>query len=276
MNTWLITGTSTGLGRALALAALAQGDTVVGTLRNEAQRAEFDALAPGRSHGVLLDVTHEADIRRVVDEVESGVGAIDVLVNNAGYGFESTIEEASMADIRHQFEVNVFGALGLIKAVLPHMRGRRGGRIINITSIGGLTTGPGIGIYNASKFALEAISESLGKETAGFGVKVTAVEPGAFRTDWAGRSLKRSTRSIAEYTAVCEPISEARSTRSGHQRGDPAKAAAAILQIVASDDPPAHLLLGSDALKRARTRLEELGTEFERWASLAQSTDFDE
>ena len=276
MKTWLITGTSTGLGRALALAALEQGDTVVGTLRNEVQRTEFDALAPGRSRGVLLDVTREADIRRVVDEVEAKVGPIDVLVNNAGYGFESTIEEADMADIRHQFEVNVFGALGLIKAVLPHMRGRRSGRIINITSIGGMTTGPGMGIYCASKFALEAISESLGKEAAGFGVKSTAVEPGAFRTDWAGRSLKRSAHSIAEYAAVCEPISAARSKRSGHQRGDPAKAAAAILQIVASDEPPAHLLLGADALRRGRARLEELGTEFERWASLTQSTDFDE
>lgn len=276
MRTWLITGTSTGLGRALALAALEQGDRVAGTLRSEAQRAEFDALAPGRSHGMLLDVTREADIRRVVHEVESKVGPIDVLVNNAGYGFESTIEEADMADIRHQFEVNLFGALGLIRAVLPHMRGRRSGRIINITSIGGMTTGPGIGIYCASKFALEAISESLGKEAAGFGVKSTAVEPGAFRTDWAGRSLKRSARSIAEYAAVCEPVSEARSKRSGHQRGDPAKAAAAILQIVASDDPPAHLLLGSDALRRGRARLEELGAEFERWESLTQSTDFNE
>jgi len=276
MKTWLITGTSSGLGRALALAALEQGDRVVGTLRSEAQRAEFDALAAGRSHGVLLDVTHEADVRRVVEEVESGVGAIDVLVNNAGYGFESTIEEAGMADIRHQFEVNLFGALGLIKAVLPHMRGRRRGRVVNITSVGGLTTGPGIGIYNASKFALEAISESLGKETAGFGVKVTAVEPGAFRTDWAGRSLKRGAHAIADYTAVFEPLREARSKRSGHQRGDPAKAAAAILQIVASDDPPAHLLLGADALKRARARLVELGREFDRWESLTQGTDFDE
>jgi len=138
-----------------------------------------------------------------------------------------------------------------------------------------MTTGPGMGIYCASKFALEAISESLGKETVGFGVKVTAVEPGAFRTDWAGRSLKRGAHTIADYTAVFEPMREARSKHSGQQRGDPAKAAAAILQIVASDAPPAHLLLGSDALRRGRARLGELGGEFDRWESLTLSTDFD-
>src|ERR1700744_944013 len=177
MKTWLVTGVSSGFGRALAEAALSRGDRVVGTLRQEAQRAEFDALAPGRAFGVILDVRQDADVRRVVGEIETTVGPIDVLVNNAGYGYEGSIEEASMADIRAQFDVNVFGAISVIQAVLPFMRQRRAGRILNVTSMGGLMTFPGVGIYHGSKFALEGISETLGKEVRGFGIFVTAVVP---------------------------------------------------------------------------------------------------
>ncbi|CDG85732.1 oxidoreductase [Janthinobacterium agaricidamnosum] len=275
MRTWLITGVSSGFGRAVAQAALEQGDQVVGTLRSEGERAAFDSLVPGRSHGVLLDVGNDADVERVVANVEQEVGAIDVLLNNAGYGFESTIEEATMDDVRAQFAVNVFGAVAVIKAVLPGMRQRRSGHILNVTSMGGLVTFPGIGVYHGSKFALEGISESLAKEVAQFGIKVTAVAPGAFRTEWAGRSLKRNTTHIGDYDPVLAPVRLARRERDGKQAGDPQKAAAAILAAVAAEAPPVHLLLGPDAVSFVRTRLAGLGAEIDQWETLSSGTNFD-
>jgi NAD(P)-dependent dehydrogenase (short-subunit alcohol dehydrogenase family) len=274
VKTWLVTGVSSGFGRALAEAALSRGDRVVGTLRQEAQRAEFDALAPGRAFGVILDVRQDADVRRVVGEIETTVGPIDVLVNNAGYGYEGSIEEASMADIRAQFDVNVFGAISVIQAVLPFMRQRRAGRILNVTSMGGLMTFPGVGIYHGSKFALEGISETLAKEVAEFGIKVTAIEPGSFRTDWAGRSMQRGARTIADYDASFEPIRKARAARSGNQPGDPLKAAQAILQVADAPNPPVHLLLGSDALSLVREKLDGLKQEIDAWEHVAVGTDF--
>ncbi len=235
-KTFLITGVSTGFGRALSEAALAAGHTVVGTLRNDTALAEFEALAPGKAIGILLDVTDNAAIVPAIDKVEREVGPIDVLVNNAGYGHEGLLEESTMDDLRHQFEVNVFGPVALMKAVLPHMRQRRRGHIINITSMGGLMTLPGISLYHGSKFALEGISESVGKEVESFGIHVTAVEPGGFRTDWAGRSMVRVERSIADYDAVFEPIRQRRLNYSGKQAGDPKKAAAAMLTLVESDN----------------------------------------
>jgi NAD(P)-dependent dehydrogenase (short-subunit alcohol dehydrogenase family) len=274
VKTWLVTGVSSGFGRALAEAALSRGDRVVGTLRQEAQRAEFDALAPGRAFGVILDVRQDADVRRVVGEIETTVGPIDVLVNNAGYGYEGSIEEASMADIRAQFDVNVFGAISVIQAVLPFMRQRRAGRILNVTSMGGLMTFPGVGIYHGSKFALEGISETLVKEVAEFGIKVTAIEPGSFRTDWAGRSMQRGARTIADYDASFEPIRKARAARSGNQPGDPLKAAQAILQVADAPNPPVHLLLGSDALSLVREKLDGLKQEIDAWEHVTVGTDF--
>ncbi|GAB7548823.1 oxidoreductase [Cupriavidus sp. 8B] len=273
MKTWFITGVSTGFGRALAEAAIAQGDKVAGTLRQEAQRAAFSAMSPGQSFGYVLDVRSDADIPRVVAQIEREVGPIDVLVNNAGYGYEGSIEEATAADIRAQFDVNVFGAIGVIQAVLPFMRERRSGHILNVTSMGGLMTFPGVGIYNASKFALEGINEALSKEVRPFGIKVTAIEPGAFRTDWAGRSLQRTVRTIEDYAATLEPLSAARAARSGKQPGDPRKAAQAILKVVASDQPPVHLLLGTDALGFVREKLETLQEEINQWEALTVSTD---
>lgn len=272
--TIFITGVSTGLGRALAEAALAAGHTVVGTLRKETERAAFDALAPGRSHGMLLDVTDDAAVASVVARAEQDVGPIDVLVNNAGYGHEGLWEEFTLDDIRRQFDVNVFGAIAMIKAVLPGMRARRRGRIINITSMGGLITMPGIGVYNASKFALEAVSESLGKEVKHLGIHVSAVEPGGFRTDWAGRSMVRVARSIADYDTVMNPLRERRQQNSGKQIGDPKKAAAAILTLLAADNPPTHLLLGSDARRLVFEKLDTLRAEFDAWQDLTLSTDF--
>jgi NAD(P)-dependent dehydrogenase (short-subunit alcohol dehydrogenase family) len=274
MKTWLVTGVSSGFGRALAQAALARGDRVVGTLRQEAQCAEFAALAPGQAFGVVLDVRNHDDVQRVVGEIESTVGPIDVLVNNAGYGYEGSIEEASMADVRAQFDVNVFGAISVIQAVLPFMRKRRAGRILNVTSMGGLMTFPGVGIYHGSKFALEGINETLAKEVADFGIKVTAIEPGSFRTDWAGRSMQRGARTIADYDASFEPIREARAARSGKQPGDPLKAAQAILQVADAPNPPVHLLLGSDALALVRVKLDGLKQEIDAWEHVTAGTDF--
>jgi NAD(P)-dependent dehydrogenase (short-subunit alcohol dehydrogenase family) len=274
-KTILITGVSSGLGLALAQEALAQGWTVVGTVRSEEAAKSFTATAPGKAFARVLDVTEYARIPEVVAEVEKTIGGIEVLVNNAGYGMEGPIEESSMEEIRRQFEVNVFGALAVTQAVLPFMRQRRSGRILNITSMGGLITFPGVGIYHGSKFALEGLSETLGKEVRGFGIFVTAVAPGGFRTDWAGRSLSRAPRTIHDYDEMFEPQREARQQRNGKQSGDPVKAAKAMLTILADPNPPAHLLLGPDAVKLVEEKLDALKAEIEAYRSLSISTDFD-
>ncbi|TPE58565.1 oxidoreductase [Sandaracinobacter neustonicus] len=274
MKTWFITGVSSGFGRAIADAALAAGDRVVGTLRGEEQQAAFTALVPGRSFGIILDVTDEPAIRPAIDRVEREVGPIDVLVNNAGYGHEGTFEESTMADLRRQFEVNVFGAVAVAQAVLPAMRKRRAGHIINITSMGGLITLPGLSFYHGSKFALEGLSEALGKEVKGLGIHVTAVAPGSFRTDWAGRSMNRAPRAIADYDALMDPIREKRLAMSGKQIGNPAKLGEAVVKLVSSDNPPAHLLLGSDARTLVDRKLAELAAEYDAWDALTRSTDF--
>ncbi len=271
---FFITGVSSGLGQALAQEALTAGHRVVGTVRQDRARQDFERAAPDRATAKLLDVTDEAGILKVVAEVEAEVGPIDVLVNNAGYGHEGLVEESSLAELRTQFEVNVFAPVALIKAVLPYMRQRRRGHIINITSMGGLMTFPGIAYYNGSKFALEGISGALQKEVKSFGVAVTAVEPGMFRTDWAGRSMVRSNRSIADYDAVFGPIREARLARSGKQPGDPVKAARAILALVESPSPPSHLMLGPDALEHVRAAREAFDAETSEWEALSKSTNF--
>jgi NAD(P)-dependent dehydrogenase (short-subunit alcohol dehydrogenase family) len=269
----LITGVSSGFGRALAQEALAMGHRVVGTVRNEQAGEDFEALAPGQARARLLDVTDFDAIDAVVADIEEAIGPVDVLVNNAGYGHEGILEESPLADMRRQFDVNVFGAVAMMKAVLPYMRRRRSGHILNITSMGGHITLPGIAYYCGSKFALEGISEAVGKEVASFGIAVTAVAPGSFRTDWAGRSMVRTPRSIADYDGLFDPIREARQQKSGQQLGDPAKAARAMLELIASDAPPAHLLLGSDALELVRQKLSGLSAEIDRWEAVSRSTD---
>ncbi len=271
---FLITGVSSGFGRAFAEAALSAGHRVVGTVRNADGSAKFEALAPGRAKAVLLDVTDFDAIEPVVARIEAEMGPIDVLINNAGYGHEGTLEESPLGDMRRQFDVNVFGAVAMIKAVLPFMRGRHAGHIINITSMGGFITMPGIAYYCGSKFALEGISEALAKEVKDFGIHVTAVAPGSFRTDWAGRSMVRSDRSIADYDELFDPIRKAREEKSGNQTGDPQKAAAAILALVGSENPPVHLLLGTDALNLVRGKLAALSEEIATWENLSRSTDF--
>lgn len=271
--TFLITGVSSGFGRAFSQAALDAGHTVIGTVRNETAKKEFDALTENRSHALVLDVTHFDAIDSAVASAMEAFGPIDVLVNNAGYGHEGTLEESPLDEMRRQFDVNVFGAVAMIKAVLPSMRERRSGHIINITSMGGFITMPGIAYYCGSKFALEGISETLAKEVAGFGVKVTAVAPGSFRTDWAGRSMVRSSRSVADYDALFDPIRAARQAKSGKQLGDPTKAARALLRIANAEDAPVHLLLGSDALTLVKDKLENFTEEMFAWKDLTCSTD---
>jgi NAD(P)-dependent dehydrogenase (short-subunit alcohol dehydrogenase family) len=271
-KTLLITGVSSGFGRALAQAALAAGHRVVGTVRSPQAQQAFEALGAG-AVGRVLDVTDFDAIPGVVDAIEADIGPLDVLVNNAGYGHEGVLEESPLDELRRQFDVNVFGAVAMIKAVLPGMRRRRRGHIVNITSMGGFITMPGIAYYCGSKFALEGMSETLGKEVAPLGIHVTAVAPGAFRTDWAGRSMVRTPRSITDYDALFDPIREARQSRSGHQPGDPAKAARAILTLLDAPHPPAHLLLGSDALELVRGKLAALEAELATWEAVTRSTD---
>jgi NAD(P)-dependent dehydrogenase (short-subunit alcohol dehydrogenase family) len=244
-------------------------------VRTEADKNKFEALGR-RAHALILDVTNTANIAPVVAEIERGIGAIDVLVNNAGYGHEGILEESSIDDLRRQFDVNVFGAVAMIQAVLPYMRKRRAGHILNITSMGGIITLPGLSYYHGSKFALEGISESLGKEVKPLGIHVTAIEPGGFRTDWAGRSMVRAARSIPDYDAVIEPIRKRRMELSGWQVGDPAKAAQAMLKVALSDNPPAHLLLGSDAARMVDEKIKSLQAEFDAWKAVSLSTDVDE
>lgn len=272
-KTLLITGVSSGFGRALAQEALAAGHRVVGTVRSAEARQSFEALSANHAFGRILDVTDFDAIDGVIADVEAGVGPVDVLVNNAGYGHEGVMEESPLEDMRRQFDVNVFGAVAMMKAVLPYMRERRRGHILNITSMGGFITMPGITYYCGSKFALEGISEALGKEVAPFGIAVTAVAPGSFRTDWAGRSMQRTPRSIADYDSLFDPIRNAREEKSGKQLGDPHKAARAMLAVIDSESPPAHLLLGSDALGLVREKLAASAAEIDAWEAVTRSTD---
>ncbi|MGA8119582.1 oxidoreductase [Rouxiella badensis] len=268
-----ITGVSSGFGRALAQEAINHGHRVVGTVRSAEAKASFEALAPTSAFARLLDVTDFTAIDGVIAEVEAAVGPIDVLVNNAGYGHEGVMEESSLDEMKRQFDVNVFGAVAMIKALLPLMRQRRGGHILNITSMGGFITLPGIAYYCGSKFALEGISETLSQELQPFGIAVTAVAPGSFRTDWAGRSMVRSPRAIADYDPLFNPLRQAREAKNGKQLGDPVKAAQAMLAVIESDSPPTHLMLGSDALGLVRNKLAVLSAEIDAWEHLTRSTD---
>jgi NAD(P)-dependent dehydrogenase (short-subunit alcohol dehydrogenase family) len=269
---FFITGVSSGFGRALAEAAVADGDRVVGTVRQAEDAEALESLGDLASAEVL-DVTDDAAVAAAVARTEAEVGPIDVVVANAGYGQEGTMEESTMAELRQQFEVNVFGAVATIKAVLPAMRERRSGHVIGITSMGGLMTILGLTFYHGSKFALEGILGSLGKEVGPLGIKVTAVAPGSFRTDWAGRSMVRAASGIADYEPTFGPLRANREAASGNQLGDPAAAARAILEIVASEDPPAHLLLGSDALRLVRADRAAMDAEIDAWEDLSRGTD---
>jgi NAD(P)-dependent dehydrogenase (short-subunit alcohol dehydrogenase family) len=272
-KTFLITGVSTGLGRAFAQAALDAGHTVAGTVRDPGQVTGFEALAPGRAHALVLDVTDQAAVPAAVERAELAAGPVDVLVNNAGYGVEGTFEETPLEVFRRQFEVNVFGTIAVTQAMLPYLRQRRAGTIVFVTSMGGLRSFPGLSAYHGSKYAVEGIADSLRQELAGFGIHVMSVEPGGFRTDWAGRSMTRVERIIGDYDELFNPLRENRLGYSGRQLGDPARAGAALLAALDSPAPPGHLLLGSDAVRLVRAARADIDSEIGTWEKLSVSTD---
>ncbi|GAA1827209.1 oxidoreductase [Pseudonocardia ailaonensis] len=273
---FFVTGVSSGFGQAFATRFLQEGHTVVGTVRNPDDVAPFAKLAdgtPGTAAARRLDVTDDEAVFATVAEVERTVGPIDVVIANAGYGHEGILEESPMSELRRQFDVNVFGAVATLKAALPFMRERRHGHLMGVTSMGGLMTIPGLAYYHGSKFALEAILETLAKEVKALGIAVTAIAPGSFRTDWAGRSMVRTERSLPDYDELMNPVRANRRAADGNQLGDPAKAAEAVLSIAGAPDAPVHLVLGSDALRLVGSARTEVDEEIERWADLSRTTD---
>ena len=272
---WLITGCSKGFGRALAEEVLSAGYRAVVTARRAADVADLAAAHRDAALALALDVNDRAQIASAMVAAEERFGAVDVLVNNAGYGYLAAIEEGEDDAVRALFETDLFGPLNLVKAVLPGMRARRRGHIVNITSVGGLVTFPGVGYYHMVKFALEALTDTLAKEVAPLGIGVTAVAPGAFRTDFRGpESMKQSASVIDDYA---ETAGRARAnTEAGHrkQAGDPARGARAIIAAVEAERPPVHLLIGGDALDQWRMRLEAWRQETDAWEAVTRGTDF--
>jgi NAD(P)-dependent dehydrogenase (short-subunit alcohol dehydrogenase family) len=262
-KTWLITGCSSGFGRALAEAAVRKGDRVVATARKPIELAG--------AHTKILDVTDEGQVERVVAETIAEFGRIDVVVNNAGHGSVGAVEELTMAELRALMEVMFFGAVAVTKAVLPHLRARRGGTIVQMSSMGGQVTMPGFGAYCSAKFALEGISEALAAEVAPFGVRVLIVEPGAFRTEFGGDRMHRS-RTIDAYAVSTGATRAAVDTMDGTQPGDPAKAAAAILTALDAENPPLRLALGADAVDAIAAHHERLRADLHGWAELSRAT----
>ncbi|NLR99847.1 oxidoreductase [Rhizobium sp. P38BS-XIX] len=271
---WFITGASSGLGHALAEAVLKRGWKAAVTARAPESLNDLTAQFGDRALAVPLDVTSKASIAHAVATAQEHFGAIDVLVNNAGYGYLAAIEEGNDPEVRAQFETNVFGLIDVTKQVLPGMRARRSGHIFNVSSLGGLVAFAATGYYHATKFAIEGLSESLFHEVSPLGIKVTIVEPGAFRTNWAGRSMMESATVIDDYAETAGKRRQATRSVSGNQPGDPARAAAAIIAAYEADTPPLRLLLGASALAVARKRLDDLRVNFDEWAELTLSADF--
>jgi NAD(P)-dependent dehydrogenase (short-subunit alcohol dehydrogenase family) len=270
---WLITGSSTGFGRILAEILLKRGERVVVTARNPDQIQDLVAGYKETGLALPLDVTQAQQVAAAVAAAEKFFGRIDVLVNNAGYGYLSAVEEGDEHEIRAMFETNFFGLVAVTKAVLPGMRARRTGHIVNISSIGGLVANPSTGYYSATKFAVEGLSEALAKEVEPLGIRVTAVEPGPFRTDWAGRSLK-VTKASPDYVDTAGARSRQIAERSGNQPGDPVRAAEAIITIVEADQPPRNLFLGKIALDMAQEKLTYFSSTIDQWKALCLATDF--
>ena len=268
---WFITGASTGFGRKFAEAVLAKGDRVVATARKPESVADLERQDPSRARAVRLDVTDLTQVKAAVQTAIDAFGRIDVLVNNAGYGLLGAVEEVSDAQIRQQFDTNLFGLLNVTRAVLPLLRKQRSGHILNVTSVGGQVSFPTFGMYHGTKYAIEGISESLAQELAPFGVKVTIVEPGGFKTDFATRSLARAER-IAAYQPLYEALLKA--FESGVY-GDPVRAVQAMIQIVEAEQPPLRLALGADALKTIRGKLHSELEEYSRWESVTVATAFE-
>ena len=275
MTTWLITGCSTGLGRAFAEAVLARGDNAVVTARDVAKVQDLADDHPDTALALPLDVTDDAQVAEAVAAAEQRFGGVDVLVNNAGYGYRAAVEEGEDGPVRQLFDTHVFGTVRTIKAVLPGMRARRSGTIVNLSSIGARICPEGSGYYSAVKAAIEALTLSLRKEVAPLGITAMVVEPGGFRTDFAGRSLTQAAQPIADYADTAGRRRKEHDTVHGTQQGDPARAAAALIAAVESDEPPYMLLLGDDASDGFRAALDNLRTEVDVWESVSRSTGFD-
>lgn len=269
---WLITGTSQGFGSELVRAVLQRGDLVVATSRTPSKVAEAFPDAGERLFALSMDLRDEAQIADAVRSAIARFGHIDVLVNNAGHGLLGAIEEASDAEVKNVFETNVFGLLRVTRAVLPSMRKRRSGHIVNISSIGGLVGSPGWGIYNSTKFAVEGISEALFQELAPLGIGVTVVEPGLFRTDFLGGSLTVANCALQDYVGTAGRTRAWRGDTHGQQQGDPGRGAEAIVRAITAERPPLHLLLGADAYERANRKLDGIRDEFEAWRETTFST----
>jgi NAD(P)-dependent dehydrogenase (short-subunit alcohol dehydrogenase family) len=275
MSTWLITGCSTGLGRALAEAVLDRGEYAVVTARDAAGVRDLADAHPDTALALALDVTDHRQVAEVVEQAQQRFGAVDVLVNNAGYGYRAAVEEGDEADVERLFATNFFGAVAATKAVLPGMRARRSGAIVNISSIGARITPAGSGYYSATKAALEGLTGSLRKEVEPLGITAMVVEPGAFQTDFSGRSLQQSAEAISDYADTAGRRRKEHDTTHGTQPGDPAKAAQAIIRAVEVAEPPALLVLGQDAVDGFRGVLDAQRAELEAWESTSVDTGFD-
>ena len=262
---WLITGCSTGFGRELATYVLSQGYQAAVAARNTEDVKDIIAGNEDNAISIKLDVTKPEQIKDAVQKTKDKFGRIDVLVNNAGIGYFGAIEESEDDAVRNMFEINVFGLAKMIQETLPVMRAQKSGHIVNIASIGGLVGFPGVGFYNATKFAVDGLSESLSKETAPLGIKVTIVAPSGFRTDWAGRSANNSPIVIEDYATTAGKNKSDIRGNSGNQPGDPARAAQAIVKAVEAENSPLRLLLGAGALKGARMKLDQLKRDFDTW-----------
>src|SRR5215217_2572155 len=271
---WFITGCSTGFGRELAQLVLRRGWRAVVTARDASRVRDLAEGHEDRALALSLDVTKPDQIAAAVQEAEGRFGSIDVLVNNAGYGYQSSIEEGDDAEIRAQFEANVFGLAAMTRAVLPGMRARRRGHIVNISSQAGFIGFEGSGYYAATKHAVEGLSDSLSREVAPLGIKVTCVEPGPFRTDWAGRSLQQRRPMIADYQGTVGVRLETTANYSGKQPGDPVRAGEAMIRVVESADPPRHLVLGAWGLDQVTGKLSETLAEIEAWRAVGLAADY--
>ena len=275
-KTWLITGISSGLGQALAQAVMAAGDYVIGTFRQPKQVEQFNQQYAGRGTAVLLDITDRDATQVVVEQIISEHLRIDVLVNNAGIGFVGAIEETAPEEVRSLFEANFFGALWLTQAVLPHLRRQRQGHIVQISSHGGIKAFAGFGIYNASKFALEGFSEALAQEAAPLGIAVSIIEPGPFRTNFAGSRLGEANQVIDDYEATAGAFRKKLKGVDGQQEGDPNKAADAIIDLVNSAHPPLRLPLGKTALKTIQMKIDSVAADLRTNQQVAERAVFEE
>jgi NAD(P)-dependent dehydrogenase (short-subunit alcohol dehydrogenase family) len=274
MSTWLITGCSSGLGRAFAQTVLARGHNVIATARDADQIQDLADAHPDNALALALDVTDQAQVADTVRAAEAHFGSIDVLVNNAGYGYRAAVEEGDDDDVTTLFATNFFGPVSMIQAVLPGMRARRHGTIVNISSIGARSSPAGSGYYAATKAALEAMTASLRKEVEPLGIRAMIVEPGAFRTDFSGRSLSQADKVIADYANTAGLRRKERDTTDGTQQGDPVRAAEALIAAVESTRPPLMLVLGPDALDRFRESLDELKADLDAWEQTSVATSF--